>query len=164
MDYHLVFPRHGRISREWLALCSGEYHIVVEEEQLGVIWLVLYEWDAGWEWRGSFRMGMHDEFGDEVIPHMASIVDIGEGDEETGETILVVEENKAGFWLLFYEWMMFWEQWNLGFVYYVRGGRYASTFGEALEDDVAGDLDDGQVGDPVRDEGTPSLSDNDYQD
>jgi hypothetical protein len=167
MESHLVVPRHGRIHRVWLAEESNEYRLVVEEESESDTWLLVYEWDAGWEVVAVFRMGYRGEYQDTIVPRGANIVDVGESMIEEQESIVVVEENAHGFWLVIYDWHLFWDEWALGIVYYVAN--YPYIYPE-LEDqrnhEELEDIDDDEdaVEPRFRRESTPSLSDNDYQD
>ena len=106
MNVHLVAPLHGRILRDWLAEEAGTYHVLVEEGHLDEIWLVLYEWDAGWERVASFRMRRGDDYEGEVRSRFAPIVDVGENIDAVGESIVIVEKNNMGFWLLVYDWLL----------------------------------------------------------
>ena len=167
MESHLVAPRHGRIHRVWLAEESNEYRLVVEEENESNTWLLVYEWDARWEVVASFRMGDRDEYQETIVARVANIVDVGESIIEEQESIVVVEENTRGFWLVIYDWHLFWDEWALGVVYFVANYPYTHPEledlrnHEELEDiDADGDAVDSQL----HRESTPSLSDNDYQD
>lgn len=165
MEQHLIAPRHGRIRREWLAEESNEYRLVVEEESLDDTLMVIYEWDAGWDLVSSFRMGFFDEYMDTIDPRVANIVDVGESTIDEQDAIVVVEENRNGFWLLIYEWQLVWERWALGLAYFVDGHYAAPELNHQRDDDAMDNIgDEIVIGLPLRRESTPSLSDNDYQD
>ncbi len=137
----------------------------MEEESLDETLILIYEWDAGWDPVASFQMGFYDEYMDTIGPRMANIVDVGESTIDEQDAIVVMEENRNGFWLLIYEWQLVWERWALGLVYFVDG-QYADPVLNYRRDDEAMDNigDENVIGLPLCRESTPSLSDNDYQD
>ena len=77
-EVHLVSSVQGMIHREWLALNSGVYSLLIEEEGDGMTCLLIYDWDGGWEMSGSFQMGLARDYEGEVMPGVGRIVDIGE--------------------------------------------------------------------------------------
>jgi hypothetical protein len=166
MDQHLVAPHHGRILCTWLAEESREYHVVVEEGSFDHQWLLLYEWDAGWDLVASFQMGFLEDYREDLAARFVHIINIGENMADGGDTILVVEESVAGFWLIIYEWMYDWDEYALRMVYFVDGGHYSIPLVEVLD---VSEISDGDDHDPVirrlvQREETPDLSDQDYQD
>lgn len=164
MEQQLVAPQH---LRTWLAEESREYQVVVEEGSLDRQWLLLYEWDAGWDLVASFQMGFLEDYRVDIATRFARIVNIGENTADAGDSILVIEENVAGFWLMIYEWMYDWDEWALRIVYFVDGRRYSFPLPlmEVLEDSDISDDDDHEpmIRRLVPREETPDLSDQDYQ-
>lgn len=167
MEQHLVEPLHGRIHREWLAEESNEYHLVVEERMEDATWMVVYEWDAGWDAVASFRMGFREEYEGAISSRLARIVEVGESTFDDQDAILVIEQGRDGFWLVLYDWLLSWEVWDLRMVYFVSGYGYAYPLVDGWRNDD--EVDDGSGSEGVQGalllrEDTPSLSDQDYQD
>jgi hypothetical protein len=164
VDAHLVPPVHGRIQREWVATNGQTYFPLVEEERDGLTWLLLYGWDAGWNPVGVYLMGYLQQFIHEIGPRVARLVDVGTATLMLFE-IVVVEEDPRGFWLLMYSWS--WGAWRMGLVYFVGVGRYAlPSNGETQDesDNTSGWDSESWEERELPTESLPSLSDNDYQD
>jgi hypothetical protein len=165
---HLVSSVHGMIHQEWLALNDGAYSLLIEEEGNGTTWLLIYDWDGGWEMSGSFRMGLARDYEGEVMPGVGRIVDVGESSMLGSDQVLVVEEVEGGFWVLMYEWSFFWEIWNFQASCYISGGRYVydDAIGESgLEGKESKDEEEpDEEATGGWDEDTLSLSAHDYLD
>jgi hypothetical protein len=138
-ETHLVPQFQGRICREWLAFEGGSYFLLVEEEIIEGTTLLLYGWDAGWEVEEGFRMGLLDDYVDEVMSRFGQIIDVGESDNrEAG--ISVVEEGAQGFWVSIYEWNFFWEFWRFEVAYHISDGRYVDN--DLVEEVEVEEVDD----------------------
>jgi hypothetical protein len=165
---HLVPSAHGMIRREWWALNSGSYSLVIEEEGNGLSWLLIYDWDGGWEMIGSFRMRMALEYEGELMPRVGRIVDVGESNNPGSNEVVVVEEVEMGFLLLIYDWSYFWEIWNFQVSYYIYDGRYvySNSIGESgsESEESISDVEQDMGSNDGWDEDTPSLNDLDYLD
>jgi hypothetical protein len=53
-----------------LALEGGLYTLLVEEEEHGVTWLLLYGLDAGWKINRVFQMELLEDYTNEAMPRM----------------------------------------------------------------------------------------------
>ncbi len=109
-------------------------------------------------------MGFLEDYSEDVVARFVHIVNIGENTADAGDSILVVEESVAGFWLIIYEWLYVWDQWALRIVYFVDGGYYSFPLMEVLEESETSDGDDHEpmIRRLVPREETPDLSDQDY--
>ncbi len=98
----VIAPRQGEVA-EILNASNGasEFALVVEVFR-GHRFLVIYEWEEGWEFVEEYQLGFFQSMSNEVDVVHGVMVDIGIS-VLGGETVIVLEEvSENGHWVVLY--------------------------------------------------------------